>query len=84
MPMEASYHHFCELFAQLGLPAEEPQVRAFIELHAPLAGEVALADAPFWSAAQATLLRETWAADADWAPLVDRLDVALRRAPPPR
>lgn len=82
--MDASYHHFCELFAQLGLPAEEPQVRAFIESHAPLPDAVALADAPFWSTAQATLLRETWAADADWAPLVDRLDVALRRPPAER
>jgi len=79
--MEASYHPFCELFAQLGLPAEEPQVREFIERHAPLPGTVALADAPFWSAAQARLLRETWADDADWAPLVDRLDAALRHRP---
>ena len=56
-------------------------VRDFIERHAPLPGVVALADAPFWTAAQSRLLRETWAADADWAPLVDRLDAALRRVP---
>lgn len=81
--MEASYHPFCELFAQLGLPSQEPQIRSFIQAHSPLPDDVALADAPFWTPAQARLLRETWAADADWAPLVDQLDLALRRRPAP-
>jgi Protein of unknown function (DUF2789) len=76
--METSYHHFCELFAQLGLPADEPSVRAFISSHRPLPGTVRLADAPFWNAAQARLLREGTSDDADWSAVVDQLNAALR------
>ena len=76
--METSYHHFCELFAQLGLPDDEPSVRAFITSHRPLPGQVRLADAPFWSESQARLLREGASDDADWAEVVDQLNVALR------
>jgi Protein of unknown function (DUF2789) len=76
--METSYHHFCELFAQLGLPADEPSVRAFITSHRPLPGAVRLDEAPFWNAAQARLLCEGARDDADWAAVVDQLNVALR------
>jgi len=37
-----------------------------------------MADAPFWSPAQARFLRESITADADWANVVDQLSVALR------
>lgn len=76
--MDASFHPFCELFAQLGLPADEPAVARFITGHAPLPEAVRLEDAPFWTPAQSGFLREQRGADADWAELVDRLDLALR------
>lgn len=79
--MEASMHHFCELFAQLGLPADEPAIRRFIKEHSPLPGETRLDDAPFWSASQARLLREQLSLDADWAAVVDQLNLALRAKP---
>jgi len=44
----------------------------------PLPGATRLADAPFWTPAQARFLGEEIAEDADWAEIVDRLDVALR------
>lgn len=76
--MNASFHPFDELFAQLGLPSDAGSIQAFLERHAPLDPAISLADAPFWTPSQATLLREEWLEDGDWAPLVDRLDEALR------
>lgn len=76
--MEAPIHRFCELFAQLGLPAGEEDIRRFIASHGPLHGATMLADAPFWTASQAQLLRELVASDADWAEVADQLNAALR------
>ncbi|MGQ9724315.1 MAG: DUF2789 domain-containing protein [Tepidimonas sp.] len=77
--MDTPFHRFSELFDQLGLPSDEASIRRFIADHSPLPPAVALADAPFWTPAQAQLLREARCQDADWAEVVDRLDVALRR-----
>ncbi|MDQ3060882.1 MAG: DUF2789 domain-containing protein [Pseudomonadota bacterium] len=76
--MDNSFHRFSELFAQLGLPADEQSIRQFIATHSPLAGDILLADAPFWTPAQASLLREEILEDADWAEVVDQLNAALR------
>ncbi len=35
--MDMSVHRFAELFAQLGLPSDEPAIRRFIATHSPLA-----------------------------------------------
>lgn len=78
--MEKSFHRFSELFAQLGLRMDAAGIREFLEGHAPLPPDVLLADAPFWTPAQATLLREELLEDADWAEVVDQLNVALRAA----
>jgi hypothetical protein len=75
------YHHrFSELFAQLGLPGDAAGIAAFIRQHAPLPDTVRLEDAPCWTPAQAALLREQFVADADWAEVVDQLNLALRAA----
>ena len=76
--MEPNHHRFSELFAQLGLPATPEDIAAFIAVHRPLPGQLRLEDAPFWTPAQARLLREELAEDADWAELVDQLNAALR------
>ncbi|MGO4810540.1 DUF2789 domain-containing protein [Cupriavidus sp. 2MCAB6] len=76
--MDQGFHHFSELFAQLGLPASEAEIRTFIATHSPLADDVPLADAPFWTPAQAALLQDEILEDADWAEVVDQLNVALR------
>lgn len=77
--MEPPVHHFSELFEQLGLPADAAAIEQFIERHAPLPDDVALADAPFWNEAQASLLRNALEDDADWAEVVDHLDASLRK-----
>lgn len=77
--MENSQHTFSELFAQLGLLADAASIEAFIAAHAPLPHQSALADAPFWTPAQAAFLREALEEDADWAELIDLLDARLRQ-----
>ncbi|WCE03518.1 DUF2789 domain-containing protein [Pseudoxanthomonas sp. JBR18] len=79
--MEQTVHPFSELFAQLGLASDEAGIRAFIAQHAPLPDNMRLEEAPFWSPAQAQLLREERIDDADWAEVVDQLNLALHATP---
>ncbi|WP_180683223.1 DUF2789 domain-containing protein [Tepidicella baoligensis] len=81
--MESPYHHLGELFAQLGLPDDPASIGQFIESHSPLPDDMPLHEAPFWTEAQRALLREELLEDADWAPVIDQLNVALRRKPRP-
>lgn len=76
--MERNHHRFSELFAQLGLPSDPISIASFLAEHRPLAPELHLAEAPFWSCSQAQLLREQLSQDADWAETVDQLNAALR------
>jgi len=76
--MDQPIHPFSDLFAQLGLPADEPAIRQFIATHSPLRSDIDLADAPFWTDSQAAFLKEEKLEDADWAELVDQLNLALR------
>lgn len=76
--MEASLHTMSNLFQQLGLPAEPAAIEEFIARHAPLERGVALHEAPFWSPAQASFLKEEILDDADWAEVIDQLNVLLR------
>jgi len=66
------------LFRQLGLEAATADIDAFVNRHGPLATGVELADAPFWSDAQAAFLQEALASDGAWAIVVDELDARLR------
>ena len=66
------------LFEQLGLESDPASIDAFIAKHGRLPEDVRLADAPFWTPSQATFLREQRLQDADWAELVDQLNLALR------
>lgn len=76
--MDQPIHPFSELFAQLGLPADEAAIGQFIATHSPLRSDLDLADAPFWTDSQAAFLKEEKQGDADWAELVDQLNLALR------
>ena len=76
--MEPTVHAFSDLFAQLGLPNDAASIGAFIASHAPLPERVRLEEAAFWTPAQAQLLREERIDDADWAIVVDQLNLALR------
>ena len=77
--MEPSFHHFADLFAQLGLPNSHEDIRQFLATHAPLPDNMRLEEAPFWTPAQAQLLREERVDDADWVEEQVAEDYALNR-----
>ncbi|QXG34800.1 DUF2789 domain-containing protein [Pseudomonas viridiflava] len=68
------------LFAQLGLDNDENSIDAFVAQHR-LPDEVKLIDAEFWTPQQAAFLKEELRADAEWAPVVDELNVRLHKQP---
>lgn len=70
-------HTLPQLFAQLGLPSEPPAIDAFVSAHRPLANDVALYRAPFWTPAQRSFLKEEIIEDADWAAAIDELNLRL-------
>jgi len=76
--MQAQLHTMNNLFAQLGLPAEQPAIDAFIAAHRPLDNGTALYRAPFWNASQRAFLKEEIIEDADWAGVIDELNRRLR------
>jgi len=80
--MNAPHHRLEELFAQLGLASNAPAIQAFFKTHAPMPSGQSLADAPFWTEAQSRLLKEEMLGDADWAEVVDQLNLALHQPRP--
>lgn len=76
--MESGVHKFSDLFKQLGLPSDASAIEQFLSQHRPLPASLSLYNAPFWTIGQRQLLHEQIAQDADWAELVDQLDLALR------
>lgn len=79
--MEHPVHPFSELFAQLGLADDDASIRDFIAAHSPLPEDMRLEEAPFWTPAQAQLLREERLEDADWIVVIDQLNVAMHALP---
>ena len=76
--MESPLHTLPALFKQLGLPDDPVSIEQFVASHSPLKPELKLADAFFWSDAQKAFLREEILDDADWAVVVDELNLLLR------
>ena len=74
--MDTTAHNMTTLFEQLGLPAGEQAIAAFLREH-QLPEDVRVSEAPFWNAGQRQFLREEWVEDADWAMVVDALNEAL-------
>ena len=69
---------FAELFSQLGLPADRELIYQFIQLHRPLRADILLEDASFWTDQQSQFLKDSIKHDADWAQIVDSLNLVLR------
>lgn len=74
--MEQPSHELKTLFDQLGLPSEGKDIDDFIIAH-PLAPEIKLVEAGFWSDPQKELLQQWLLADGEEAVLVDQLNVRL-------
>ncbi|WP_460119199.1 DUF2789 domain-containing protein [Pseudomonas sp. S2_C03] len=77
--MQSPTHSLPSLFKQLGLPNDPVSIDQFITSHSPLKPDLHLADAFFWSQSQAAFLRDEILDDADWAEVVDQLNVLLRK-----
>ena len=80
--MHSFHHRFSDLFHQLGLPSDIQSIQSFLAQHSPLASTIRLENAAFWSDAQAELLRDEILQDADWAEVIDQLNLALRNPQP--
>ncbi|GFM84067.1 hypothetical protein PSCICO_51230 [Pseudomonas cichorii] len=78
--MELPTHSLPNLFSQLGLDSDEDSIQNFIANHS-LPDNVKLIDAEFWTPQQARFLKEELREDADWAPVVDELNVLLHKSP---
>ena len=74
--MDTTEIRMTNLFLQLGLPAEEDAIAQFIGAH-QLPEDIALTDAPFWSAGQRQFLSESLDRDNPWAMIVDALNESL-------
>lgn len=77
--MELSTHTMSELFDQLGLPSDEDSIQQFVADHRPMPQNTLLSEASFWTPAQAQFLGEQLQRDADWAEVVDQLNMRLHR-----
>ena len=76
--MESPVHSLPSLFKQLGLPDDALSIERFVAVHSPLKAELKLEDAFFWTESQKAFLREEILDDADWAEVVDELNLILR------
>lgn len=65
------------LFGQLGLDSSDQAIDRFIEQHKGLNKNQHLNEAPFWTPSQAAFLKNAIEDDADWAEVIDQLNVAL-------
>lgn len=74
--MDTSNHSMANLFMQLGLDNNPGDITRFISNH-KLPEHVPLVDAPYWSEAQASFLRESFKEDADWVMTIDELNAQL-------
>lgn len=77
--MEMQNHSLASLFDQLGLGSTDQDISDFIRAHAPIIGTKALHEANFWNSSQAVFLKKAKEDDADWADIVDRLNIILRQ-----
>lgn len=74
--METNVHDLSHLFLQLGLSGETHDMDTFIANHRLEKG-TRLAQAPFWTPAQAKFLSQAFLEDSDWVEAADELAVRL-------
>lgn len=81
--MELPNKDMTTLFEQLGLPSDPASIDNFIADHAPLPNHVKLSEAPFWNDSQRAFLKDELMEDAEWAPIVDELNVRIHEQTSP-
>ncbi|MCR8720146.1 DUF2789 domain-containing protein [Pseudomonas syringae] len=78
--MDLTTNTLKDLFDQLGLDSDDHSIDEFVANH-QLPNEVKVVEADFWSESQARFLKEELHKDAEWAPVIDDLNVLLHDAP---
>ncbi|KXI28171.1 DUF2789 family protein [Paraglaciecola hydrolytica] len=76
--MEHNHTALSDLFAQLGLSADQEAITEFVQKNAGLPAEIKIENAPIWTKQQAAFLRSALAEDAEWAEVIDQLNALLR------
>jgi hypothetical protein len=79
MKMDSPIHDLKGLFDQLGLDSREKAIDDFIASHSPMPDDKKLIDAEFWTPQQAGFLKEQLREDADWARVVDDLNLRMHQ-----
>lgn len=74
--MDTTTNDLGTLFEQLGLESDPASIDEFIANH-QLTQDVKVTEAAFWSETQKRFLKEEMHVDAEWAPVVDELNVRL-------
>ncbi|GIU05571.1 DUF2789 domain-containing protein [Shewanella glacialipiscicola] len=77
--MDTTQVDLSHLFEQLGLDSSDEAIAQFIETH-EIDDHIHLNQAPFWTSAQKSFLTEALEADAQWTPLIEKLDTQLRKS----
>lgn len=78
--MNIQPHSITTLFQQLGIGDSEQDINQFINRFSPIPSTLELHEAWCWTEAQASFLKQAKEEDADWAEVVDQLNVMLRQA----
>ncbi|MCW8108236.1 DUF2789 domain-containing protein [Alteromonas ponticola] len=68
-----------DLFEQLGLDSSDESIEKFIEKHRGLNDSRHIEEAPFWNASQSEFLKRELIEDAEWAEVIDQLNVQLHQ-----
>lgn len=76
--METPIHTMSSLFKQLGLDNSTKAISDFINNNKPIPKAKKLHEAAFWTESQAYCLQKMIDEDADWAEIVDQLNLLLR------
>ncbi|MFB3100198.1 MAG: DUF2789 family protein [Gammaproteobacteria bacterium] len=76
--MDTSFHIVKDLFLQIGLSNESPDIDSFIRENKGIPSSIPIWEADFWTQSQAAFLKESYDEDSDWVEAVDHLDSLLR------
>jgi hypothetical protein len=77
--IRAATPHYRRRLCSVGRPKEEGDVREFVAELGSMPDGVLLANAAFRSASQSRFLRHEILEDADWAQVIDELNLMLHR-----
>ena len=76
--MDTSLHLVKDLFLQIGLSNNDPDIETFILKNKGIPSSTPIWEADFWTRSQADFLKESYDEDSDWVEAVDHLAALFR------